>query len=428
MLGIKPASTPVMEQKSTKPIPYYYPSYNYQWRPEEYYVKRDYYALSRQSYIANPVFHRCLNEIANTFAQVPVILRGPNDEILYEHPLLSLLDNPAPGLSGEKFRFDMMAYYLLSGNVYLEALGIRNRPPERLRLYRPDHVILNQKSNPWEYQYQIEHNRVITRWAVDMDTGLVASNDFYHIRNFNPLDEWRGVGPAEAAAYPADNYNLIMTWNKKTLENAAVASLVLTNKESLDQKDFTAAVNRIRELAELHNKAAPLVLDGGFEIEDLATNPKDLDWIQGKDSMARDIARAFGVPPQLLGIPGDNTYQNYKEARQAFFQNTVEPIIKIFTGNLNSWLTPKYNIAGYRLDIDWDQISALYPQREQKYRMVSEAGFLTVNEKRIEAGFQPLPADDPRGNLLPHELKTSQETAPVEGDPINTGGEDNADT
>jgi len=45
-----------------------------------------------------------------------------------------------------------------------------------------------------------------------------------------------------------------------------------------------------------------------------------MDFIEGKHSAARDIALAFGVPPQLLGIPGDNTYSNLVEARAALWE------------------------------------------------------------------------------------------------------------
>jgi phage portal protein BeeE len=35
---------------------------------------------------------------------------------------------------------------------------------------------------------------------------------------------------------------------------------------------------------------------------------------------AREIALALGVPPMLLGIPGDNTYSNYQEATRSFWR------------------------------------------------------------------------------------------------------------
>ena len=43
-----------------------------------------------------------------------------------------------------------------------------------------------------------------------------------------------------------------------------------------------------------------------------------MDFIEAKHVAAREIALALGVPPMLLGIPGDNTYSNYQEATRSF--------------------------------------------------------------------------------------------------------------
>jgi phage portal protein BeeE len=51
-----------------------------------------------------------------------------------------------------------------------------------------------------------------------------------------------------------------------------------------------------------------------------------MDFMAAKDGAAREIALAFGVPPMLLGIPGDNTYANYQEANRAFWRQTVLPL------------------------------------------------------------------------------------------------------
>ena len=52
-----------------------------------------------------------------------------------------------------------------------------------------------------------------------------------------------------------------------------------------------------------------------------------MDFSESKSAAARDIALAFGVPPLVLGIPGDNHYANYQEANRAFRRQTVIPLI-----------------------------------------------------------------------------------------------------
>jgi phage portal protein BeeE len=36
-------------------------------------------------------------------------------------------------------------------------------------------------------------------------------------------------------------------------------------------------------------------------------SPRDMDFLEAKHAAACEISLAFGVPPMLLGIPGDNT-------------------------------------------------------------------------------------------------------------------------
>ena len=68
-------------------------------------------------------------------------------------------------------------------------------------------------------------------------------------------------------------------------------------------------------------------MEGGLDWKPLSLTPKDMDFIEAKNSAAREIALALGVPPMLLGIPGDNTYSNYQEAQRTFWRQTVLPLV-----------------------------------------------------------------------------------------------------
>jgi phage portal protein BeeE len=54
----------------------------------------------------------------------------------------------------------------------------------------------------------------------------------------------------------------------------------------------------------------------------------------------------LGVPPMLLGIPGDNTYSNYQEAQRAFWRSTVLPLVARMTKAFSGWLAPAYGFSG----------------------------------------------------------------------------------
>ena len=81
----------------------------------------------------------------------------------------------------------------------------------------------------------------------------------------------------------------------------------------------------------------------------MGLTPKDMDFIEAKNAASRDIALAFGVPPMLLGIPGDNTYANYQEANRAFYRMTVLPLVARTAKELSAWLAPLYGAGAEAL-------------------------------------------------------------------------------
>ena len=104
---------------------------------------------------------------------------------------------------------------------------------------------------------------------------------------------------------------------------------------------------------------------------------------------AREIALAFGVPPMLLGIPGDATYANYAEAHRAFYRLTVLPLATRVTASVAWWLSEHLG-AEFELRPDPDRIPALAEERDQQWARVGTATFLTDAEKRALLGLPPL--------------------------------------
>jgi HK97 family phage portal protein len=135
------------------------------------------------------------------------------------------------------------------------------------------------------------------------------------------------------------------------------------------------------------NAGRPLLLDGGLDWRPLSLSPKELDFVEAKAAAAREIALAFGVPPLLLGLPGDNTHANYAEANRAFYRQTVIPLVRRTADSLARWLEPAFGPA--RLEPDLDAVEALATERESLWRRVQGADFLSVAEKREAVGYPP---------------------------------------
>ena len=123
-----------------------------------------------------------------------------------------------------------------------------------------------------------------------------------------------------------------------------------------------------------------------------------MDFIEAKHAAAREIALALGVPPMLLGIPGDNTFSNYAEANRTFWRNTVIPLATRSARSLGDWLSPAYTATKLTLKLDLDAVEALSPEREALWARLDKATFLTQDEKRAASGFSPLKTQPPKYN------------------------------
>jgi phage portal protein BeeE len=116
----------------------------------------------------------------------------------------------------------------------------------------------------------------------------------------------------------------------------------------------------------------------------MALSPAEMDFAELKASAARDIALAFGVPPMLLGLPGDNTYSNYREANRALWRLTLLPLAGKILAGLAEGLRPWF--PGLELAVDLDRVPALAEDRERLWAQVSAADFLEPAEKRALLG------------------------------------------
>jgi hypothetical protein len=134
-----------------------------------------------------------------------------------------------------------------------------------------------------------------------------------------------------------------------------------------------------------------MLLEGGLDWQQMGLSPTDMGIIEVKFSSARDVALAFGVPPQLLGIPGDNTYSNYAEARLAFWEDTALPLLQMIVNDWNNWLG---SIYGVEIKPDIDSIPAIAEKRLSMWQMADQSQDLTINERRALKGYGPTDGGD----------------------------------
>ena len=345
---------------------------------------RDYGALAREGFQKNAVVHRAVRLVAEAAATLPLVLAEGGREVA-DHPLMALLARPNPREGGARLLESLYGHLMVSGNAYLEAVSLDGGAPRELYALRPDRMRVVPGADGWPAAYDYCVGTQSVRYEQRGEVPPIL-----HLTLFHPTDDHYGLSPMEAAATALDVHNAAGAWNKALLDNAARPSgaLVFGGAGSgLTDPQF----ERLKAELETNyqgagNAGRPLLLDGGLDWKPLSLSPQEMDFMAAKNGAAREIALAFGVPPLLLGLPGDNTHANYAEANRAFYRQTVIPLVRRTAEALAHWLSPAWG-AAVTLEPDLDAVEALSGERESLWRRVTAADFLTAEEKRAAVGY-----------------------------------------
>lgn len=347
---------------------------------------RDTGTLTRGGFLGNPVGFRAVKLISEAAAALPLILQDA--ERRYEaHPVMTLIRRPNPAQGKAELFEAVYAQILLSGNAYLEAVaGVAGAGmPAELHVLRSDRMSLVPGADGWPVAY--DYTVGTRRHRFDMTGGAAP---VCHIRAFHPQDDHYGLSPMQAAATAIDVHNAASRWSKALLDNAARPSGAIVYRGEGGATLTSDQYARLVEEMEAHHQGArnagrPMLLEGGLDWKPMGFSPSDMEFQKTKEAAAREIAIAFGVPPMLIGIPGDATYANYQEANRAFYRLTVLPLVAKVTAAVGHWLSG-FTGEAVELRPDLDQVPALAVERDQQWARVGAADFLTEAEKRAALG------------------------------------------
>ncbi|RXR30337.1 phage portal protein [Sphingobium fluviale] len=341
-----------------------------------------YDAQVRAAVLANPVAQRAVRLVSEAAGGAAVVASGASaaDNAL-------ALEMVRHASAGQGLIETLALHLLLHGNGFVQILADSEGEPAELFALRPERMSVDVDTNGWPiaYHYRVQ-GRLTRLWAED-GRGRTA---VIHLKAINPLDDHMGLGCIGAASGPVAIHNAATTWNKALLDNMARPSGALVYDSGKDGATLSAE-QFARLKAEMEaafagaiNAGKPMLLEGGLKWQSLSMSPAEMDFVALKASAAREIALAFGVPPMMLGLPGDNTYANYREANKALWRQTILPLMAKILGGIAQGLRPA--MPGLELAVDLDRVPELADERTALWERVSGADFLSAEEKRAMLG------------------------------------------
>jgi HK97 family phage portal protein len=385
-----------------------------------------------EGYLGTDIVFSGVDLIASNVASVPLrVMRkvkkaktgasGQYEELEAwpDHPLQKLLNRPNIRQKQNDFIYASVAFRLLGGDANLwvntgveDPLSADAEPLEIWAL-SPDAASLQSTNGQLYYQMSINQNDGLInppvayrQIPVDVVTGR---SNVIQWGTFNPNSLAKGVSPLQAANTNIDIYRYGNFWNRTFFHHGCRPSLALATKESLEEHeyDMLKAELNLAYSGLSNGNGRPIILTNGMTAVELSKNPKDADFGASHDTQQKDIARTMKIPPILLNLGGDTTFNNQAEARQYLWDENIIPLTNDYVDSLNLNLLPRYKDKDIVIKPDYSEIPALEPRRVEMWSRADKSGDLTINERRAMKGLQPLDGGDVllvNSGLVPLEM------------------------
>lgn len=339
--------------------------------------------------LRNADVYTAIRVIASDIASNPI--QGTNDKAA---KLLN--ENPNPQMNGFNFKFALAVNLLLNGNAFAEITRDNSGRPTQLNFIKNSEMVVKQDDQSGQVTYNYQPNNLKRR--------QITPVNMLHFKYFTQ-DGIVGISPLYALrdqiSVQKSGNNLLRGFFQNGVNGTTVLKV---HKTDLD----AGAKENIREQFEKantgNNALRSLVIDDSMDISNLEVNTDVLKFINSNDWSSRQIAEAFNIPIERLGV--ENEHSSNEQSNLLYLQNSLSDYFSVFSSEINSKLAGTYTF-------NTDKLFSADPATNQDLALKGlQGGLLTVNEARSKIGLAPVDNGDQilfNKNYVPIEDLNSNE-------------------
>lgn len=347
-------------------------------------------SAAEQGFNRNPYIFACVDQRASNFASLPISIED-NDRQIDNHDILMLLKNAVYNnerISQHDFLYMISAFLDLAGSVYIWGDDIKR--PSELVLLSPSDVEVRDFNGSVIYR--------IGQKVINQEQEF-----FLHLKGFNPLSKVLGLSPANSCSLSIDTNNAGRTYNASLMEkHTKISAWIKGNAGEIPAEMREQFRQEFKQKAGGATNAGDVVfISGDIDVVEGQMKPVDMDWLNAMELSGKEIAMAYKVPLELLGV-GRATYENVKEAKLGFMIQTVLPQMQKLLTALEMKLLPDGKL---KLLVDLDDVELIQKARQEaKHKELTakaahatqlyQAGIITQNEAREVLGLDRLGGGD----------------------------------
>jgi len=343
---------------------------------------------SETAMTVNAVFS-AVSLISDTLATLPMDAYIRTQGARYPlRPRPAWVLKPDVDTTREAFYGAAIVSLLLDGNTFIRVY--RNQGGQVVNL-----VVLNPTD------VQIKRNglgRVM--FEVEGENKLLSAEDVIFIPDVVRPGNLRGISRVEALK---ENFGLakaLENYASKFFGSGTQTSGILEvpgNLTAEQAKDMQQAFDsRHKGWSKAHKTA---IVTGGAQYKPTNVPNDQAQFLDSRRMAVEDVARAFNIPPHLLGLPGTNTYASVEQNNIAFVTHTLRPIAQKLEGALTGLLAQETGKEAAFVKISLDGLlRADMNSRTQAYSTLLQAGVYSINDVRRFEDLRPV--DDPSADTV----------------------------
>jgi HK97 family phage portal protein len=341
---------------------------------------------------ALPAVTRCTSIICNTIAGLPWdVLRGDWERLptpsWISDPQALRLDGRVISTSVEDVRLSAVEFWAQwitaalwfgDGFIYVPSRDSAGQPQPPLYQLHPDMVDVSE--------------------GVYSVGGYVLNPlEIIHLRGEPPYYLGRGHGVLTRHAQALGLGLTVGDYTASTYKSGVPAGYLKSTAPRLEV-DEAAELKTSWMAAHGTGQRSIAVLNATTEFTPISVSPVDAALDIAKMWTLRDTALAFGVPPYMLGVPGDSsTYTNVESRMIELRQFTLLPWIRRAESTLDAEFAAGTTVKIKTAGLERADTMARY----QAYQIGVAGGWLKVDEVRALEDLPPTEGDAPQPNLAP---------------------------
>lgn len=334
-----------------------------------------------------PAVWACVSLLAGSASSLPLetFRRTADTPARVASP--QLVATPSEGQTQSEWVHMLLVSLLLRGNAY-GRISQRDAMlrPKQIDLLNPDALDVRVDPDTNEIQYRIRKTQAI-----------LPNADVWHLRGVTMPGSKIGLSPISYAAATLGIDISSRKFANDFFDGGGIPKAVLTSDMKVDPEQARGLKERL--MASFRNRE-PIVLGNGVSYQMISVRPEESQFLATLQANVAQVARFFGVPPEMVGGTGGNsmTYANVEQRSLDFLTYALAPWLKRIEDAISA-LLPQPQYVKFRT-IELLRLDAHTSAQVDMYQIASKV--ITPTEVRDARGLPPMTeAQKAESNMVP---------------------------